>query len=141
MGHLFVISIVVALIAIIVSALYSLTRTDLPSHLFNNHVEFLDSLITATEFDDLNSLLRHMKHYPSNIAADLKTGGYKVSNEHIGEATPMRNNSCHHPFLVPSKDGHHCELPQRVDVGKHFVLTGGPDGIREPYDRESIDDC
>lgn len=77
-----------------------------------------------------------MKEFPSNVDADLKTGGFVARHEHIGEAEPIGEGGvCNHPFLVPNLDKTLCILPQRVDIGRHFVLTGGPDAIRENYNK------
>ncbi|RYH32426.1 hypothetical protein EON65_00580 [archaeon] len=27
-----------------------------------------------------------------------------------------------------------CVFPTRIDIGRHFILTGGPDAIREPME-------
>jgi len=35
---------------------------------------------------------------------------------------------------VPDLTREKCILPQRVDVGRHFVMTGGPEAIREPFE-------
>lgn len=42
------------------------------------------------------------------------------------------NGRCDDPYLVPSVNGKICVFPARVDIGRHFILTGGPDAIREP---------
>jgi hypothetical protein len=83
-----------------------------------------------------------MKSFPSNIAADLKTGGWKPKHRHIGEAEPIVKTvdangttkySCSHDFMTPNPERTECYLPQRIDVGKHFIFTGGVDGQRESY--------
>ena len=84
-------------------------------------------------------------------------GGFDVLHEHIGEAAPLVNDACTNPFLVPNKNRTMCILPQRIDlgkfkntvpfvywvlvnrtfnlqIGKHFILTGGPDAIREDFE-------
>lgn len=113
-------------------------RSVIPSHLLGHRVEYINELISEEAATELNALIRTMGFFPSNIAADLKTGGFSVTHEHIGEATPTERDGqqrvCTHPFLVPNANRTLCTLPQRVDVGRHFVLTGGVDGNRENYD-------
>ena len=58
------------------------------------------------------------------------------NNEDIGEGTPVHpDGSCNHPFLVPNMKRTQCVLPGRIDVGKHFILSGGCDGIRENFNQ------
>lgn len=50
------------------------------------------------------------------------------------EAQPINTDgSCSHKFLFPNLDKTKCHLPQRVDIGKHFVMSGGLDGSKEFY--------
>ena len=35
---------------------------------------------------------------------------------------------------MPSLDKSLCVLPGRIDVARHFMVTGGPDGLKEPYE-------
>ena len=44
------------------------------------------------------------------------------------------SGACDHPFLVPSVNGSQCVMAGRLDIGRHFILTGGLDGLREPYE-------
>jgi hypothetical protein len=84
----------------------------------------------------LNGIIREMKDFPSNLDADTKTGGFTVRYEHIGEAEPINSDgTCSHPYLVPNLNRTLCILPQRVDVGRHFITYGGPNAIREPFDK------
>ena len=56
-------------------------------------------------------------------------------HEHIGEAQPVAaDGSCADPFLLPNQEGTLCILPGRIDIGRHYILTGGPAGLREPYE-------
>lgn len=64
--------------------------------------------------------------------SDLKF--YKTIHEHVGEAMPLEaDGSCSNPFLMPSVNRTECILPGRVDVGRHWILTGGPSALREDY--------
>jgi hypothetical protein len=100
------------------------------------YFRWIDEFLSHGHFDSLNSIIRDMRDFPSNIDADLQTGGFVAKHEHIGEAEPIGEGGvCNHPFLVPNLAKTECILPQRVDIGRHFVLTGGPDAIREPYEK------
>jgi hypothetical protein len=109
-------------------------RTTLPEHLLNHPVDFKEGLLSPETGAALMDLVLKAKTFPSNIAADLKTGGFQVQHEHIGEGRPIQaDGTCSHPFLTPSPNRKVCYLPQRIDVGRHFILTGGPDGTRESF--------
>lgn len=116
--------------------LYTLPRAQIPSHLLNHPAEWIPNFIPQEDFDALNEIIREMKDYPSNLDADLKTGGFTVRYEHIGEAEPINpDGTCSHPYLVPNLNRTICILPQRVDIGRHFITYGGPNAIRETFDK------
>jgi len=74
-----------------------------------------------------------MGTFSSNVNADLKSG-FKGACEDIGEGENAKLNSdgtCSHPFLILNTNKTSCNLPPRVDIGRHFVMSGGPDGARE----------
>eukprot|EP01127_Copromyxa_protea_P006386 TRINITY_DN1621_c0_g1_i2.p1 TRINITY_DN1621_c0_g1~~TRINITY_DN1621_c0_g1_i2.p1 ORF type:complete len:376 (+),score=59.96 TRINITY_DN1621_c0_g1_i2:536-1663(+) len=78
-------------------------------------------------------MVKTMKDFPTNNA-DLKF--YKTMHEHIGEAQPIgANNTCEHPFLVPSPDKTLCILPGRIDVARHYMRTGGVEGAKKSYNK------
>ena len=109
-------------------------RSDLPKHLLGHPVEFSRNLLSKETGQSLLDLVIEARRFPSNIAADLKTGGFDVKHKHIGEGRPVKEDgSCGHPFLTPLPNSKLCSLPQRIDVGRHFILTGGPDGTRESF--------
>ena len=117
-------------------------RSDIPSHLLHHPVEYTHNLISEDTGTALKALVHEMAVFPSNIAADLKTGGFKVRHPHIGEAEPTIavtdsagnvTYKCEHELMVPNADRTLCYLPQRVDVGKHFIYSGGVDGQRESF--------
>lgn len=113
-----------------------LKRSDIPTHLLNHTAEWIPNFLSEEDFNSLNQIVKEMKDFPTNVDADLKTGGFKVRYEHIGEAEEISNDGkCKHSYLVPNPSRTHCILPQRVDVGRHFITTGGPDAIRESFDK------
>eukprot|EP00439_Symbiodinium_sp_Y106_P059168 s2190_g8.t1 len=71
---------------------------------------------------------------PTNVAADLKTA-VRPLHRHVGEARPVEaDGSCSHHLLVRDGNSSDCILPQRIDVAKHYIMTGGPEAIREPFE-------
>ena len=72
-----------------------------------------------------------MGSFSSNVNADLKSG-FKGAVEDIGENIPVNSEgTCSHPFLILNTNKTSCNLPPRIDIGRHFVMSGGPDGARE----------
>lgn len=120
---------------LIYSFLSAYPRQTIPSHLLNHKAFWIEDFLTSNTTDDLNDFMRELAHFPSNID-DLKTIGFIPRHEHVGEAQPIEEGEiCSHPFLVPNIDKTLCILPQRIDIGKHFITSGGPDAIREPYEK------
>lgn len=94
----------------------------LPPHMHNTTVAFQKDLLTEAQAAMLRSLMKEMADFPTNVQ-DLKF--YTTVHEHVGEATPLSpGGGCPHPFLVPSTNRTYCHLPGRIDVGRHYILTG-----------------
>ena len=71
---------------------------------------------------------KEFKEYPS-VSSYLKF--YKCENEDVGEGTPLHaDGTCIHPFLIPNINRTKCILPARVDVGKHYIMSGGVMGLK-----------
>ena len=93
---------------------------------------FEPGLLSATSGGRLVELLKRFKDYPTNVN-DVQF--YKTEHEHIGEGTPLApNGTCTDPFKVPNSDRTLCVLAGRIDVGRHYILTGGLQGAREPFE-------
>ena len=93
---------------------------------------FEPQLLSATSGGRLVELLKRFKDYPTNVN-DVQF--YKTDHEHIGEGTPLApNGTCTDPFKVPNSDRTLCVLAGRIDVGRHYILTGGLQGAREPFE-------
>lgn len=51
------------------------------------------------------------------------------------QAQPIgANETCEHPFLTPNNARTECVLPGRFDIGRHFLMRGGVEGLKESYD-------
>lgn len=108
----------------------SLRRPTIPAHLLNDAIVLKD-LIDEPTFHELRALVRTLgaEGYALNTN-DLKA--YTTEHEHIGEAVPMPSDGkCADVFMVPSLNRTHCILPGRIDIGRHYVTTGGIEGLRE----------
>lgn len=100
-----------------------------PPHLLNDAAYERD-LLSEDQVNMLRDVVRDLRTFPSNSVE-----AQRATYEHIGEAEPLEaDGSCADPFLVPNLNRTLCVLPGRIDIGRHFILTGGMGGLREPYD-------
>ncbi len=114
------------------------TRIVVSDHLANHPAFSQEDLVPEDLAKELQKLIYEMKEYPSNVD-QTKATGFIPKYEHVGEAQPVNEHGeCDHALLFPNADRTLCILPQRVDIGKHYVLTGGLDGKKENVD-DSID--
>lgn len=107
-------------------------RLNLPPHLLGHPIVDQQDFLDEKTVDDLLEWTRSLGSIPS-VARD--TDSYKVKREHIGEAVPFNSTtqSCGLPYLIPNEKRELCIFPGRIDVGKHFILAGGIEGLKEPY--------
>lgn len=111
----------------------TLRAPTIPAHLTQHAVVVMPSLLDAETQHGLLSLARELGSFGSVTGAE---NTYAMRHEDIGEggenpASP--DGSCAHPYLLPSRDGKRCILPGRVDVGRHYVSTGGIEGRKEQH--------
>jgi hypothetical protein len=108
-----------------------LERVRIPTHMLGHYAEEIPELLSVAQSSELMALTKSIGEFRTN-AAD--TASYKTRREHIGEAVSRVNGSCSHPFMVPSSDGTLCVLAGRIDIGRHFIRTGGTEGMKEFYE-------
>lgn len=125
-----VVSIIFSLLGILIQVI---PRSNTPSHLLGHAAFAVDELIPAPLVKDLIVMMKEQKYFHSNVDQS-KAQGFKPVHEDFGEAQPIEpDGTCKHSLLFPNIDKTKCIFPQRVDVGKFFLLTGGLDGIKENY--------
>jgi hypothetical protein len=129
---------VVVPIVLAILGVFLYPRISIPSHL-SNHAALVElDLVPIDTATYLIQLMKELGEYHSNVNL-AKGQGYAPTHEHIGEAVPINTDgSCTHPLLYPNSDQTMCILPERFDVGKHFVMTGGLDGSKENF-QELVD--
>ena len=111
----------------------SSSSSSLPAHLLAHPVRTFPALLSARTRAELMTLTRSLGELPGVTSAE---SGYAMTHEHIGEGlehAALPDGTCAHPFLVPSADGRLCILPGRIDVGRHYVATGGHEALREQH--------
>ena len=108
-----------------------------PEHLRNHTLLFEPGLIPPDVGEALRVAIKKVSSEGGGMPSNARdTNFYSPKHEHIGEARPRDplTGECDHPFLVPSKNGSLCVLAGRLDIGRHFITTGGLDALRESYD-------
>jgi hypothetical protein len=104
-------------------------KADIPKQLQGHPVYYQKGLLSEQAGKDLLSLVRQEKEFNTFAQDDAF---YKTTHAHIGEATPLgEDGKCAHPFLVPDVAKTMCLLPGRIDIAKHYILSGGIDGLKE----------
>lgn len=123
-----------AVVIVVLSILLQrISRSKIPEHLLHWKVFAKDDLIPRSTVTQLVELMKEMKEFPNNIDQNKVTGMMPVY-EDIGEGELIQaDGTCKHPLLFPNSAKTKCILPQRVDIGKHFILSGGLDGIKENH--------
>ena len=105
----------------------------LPAHLLGHPVRYFPELLSAHTRAELMNLTRALGELPGVTSAE---SSYAMTHEHIGEGLDHpteADGTCRHAFLAPSSDGRMCILPGRIDVGRHYVATGGTEALREQH--------
>jgi len=130
-----VLSYVVGISIVVFGVFLALRQTNsIPKHMLNHTVTYEKDLIDVDTAKALLILAKEMRRYPTN-AADTKF--VVTTREHIGENTSIVNGRCDsHRYLIPSPvTGDQCILPGRIDIARHFVQTGGTDGLKEDIEK------
>jgi hypothetical protein len=134
-----IVPLLVIAVAIVV-AFYceTVTRVVVPEHLAHHTAFKHDNIVPETLAKELQQLIHELKEFPS-IVSTPKGTGFKSKYEHVGEARAVNaKGECDHPLMVLNADRTLCMLADRVDIGRHYVLTGGLDGKKENV-QDSVD--
>ncbi len=124
--------------AVLVPVVFFPKRYDVPRHLLGHPIVDMGEFLDAATIDELLQLTRDFGSIPTALRDD---DSYKVVRDNIGEAEPFNDTAardgksgCSKPFLIPTADRKRCIFPGRIDVGRHFIRSGGLDGLKERYD-------
>ena len=102
-------------------------RPDVPLKTWEYH--HIDNAFPPEVMDRLVQVIEETGVFPAAVADQTS----KVP--HIGEAVPYDPvEGCPPPFFVPVANNTLCALPQRLDIARHHLLTGGRDGYKERYE-------
>lgn len=106
-------------------------RIVVPEHLANHKLFVEPKLISPTLRLELMEIVKEMKEFYNNVD-QTKAQGFTPTHAHIGEAEPLvAGEKCSNTLLYPNANKTLCLFPDRVDIGKHFILTGGLEGKKE----------
>ena len=141
---MFLVSTLIVLVAMLATVSILPTRLQIPPHLMGHPmIDRLDFLDDET-VEDLLAMTRGLGSIPGvarNIDANNKHSqklfaDFGKRNNHMGEASPYdaANKRCEHPLLIPDAEKKECVFPGRIDVARHFITTGGIQGMKESYD-------
>lgn len=106
----------------------------IPSHFTNLPAFAMDDLIDKGTAKELMQMFKEIKVFLNNINQS-KAQGFKPTYPSIGEDQPISaDGTCPYELLYPNNEKTACVFPERIDVGKHFILSGGFDGMKEPVE-------
>jgi len=108
-------------------------QPDIPSHMVSQSTTLIPELLTIEQQGELVELMKDFGSLPSNLADSKVT---MPQHEHIGEAVPIQSEPlplCPHPYMIPNINRTLCILANRIDIGRHYITTGGYNGAKEPY--------
>lgn len=115
--------------------IFIMPRVNIPSHMLNNPVVDKQNFFSKSDINELLKLTRQLRTIP---ASTRDVDFTKPIREHIGEATPIIKEGstfkCSDPFLIPNRNKTECIFPGRIDIGKHFIRSGGSQGRKEKYE-------
>ena len=124
---------VLAVVAAAMGFMVTMPRNEIPPHLLGGALIAHDSFLDDKTVD---ALLQMSRDFDGGIkTASREYDSYKCLNEHIGEAEPIgKDGKCSKPYLMPNGNMTLCVFPGRMDVGRHYVRSGGPEALKESYE-------
>lgn len=108
-------------------------RINPKKYMFNNFDANLEKypLIYENNFFDSNALEKLDQIVKSrNVSIIFDDPGV----ESAGEAKPIDDPDCKHPFLISKGNSTYCAFPSRIDIGIHYLKTGGFENRMEKYE-------
>eukprot|EP01083_Nonionella_stella_P258003 882464_1 len=69
--------------------------------------------------------------YPAAIADWTSTKWISIGEDY----NPTSNGKCPKTYTILNQETGKCQLPNRIDIGKHFIETGGYNGWKESYQK------
>eukprot|EP00759_Apiculatamorpha_spiralis_P054425 PhF_6_TR6933/c0_g1_i1/m.10148 len=132
MKSIFITAIVV-IVGVILSSRTWITRNPIPPHLMGHTLVDKTNFLSEAIVDELLQATR----LASPIYSTTKEPEvFQTIEDNIGEATSVNENAngnsrCPHKLLTLDNTGKRCLLPGRIDVGLHYLKTGGVEAKKE----------
>ena len=132
-------SAIVLVAAVFVNFSFFAERNPIPAHMMGHYlVDRVNFLSPAL----VQELLAETRRSSPIYSATKEPAVFTTLEDEIGEAVPVNTtpgaagNKCGtHPLLVLDNTGKRCILPGRIDVGRHYIMTGGAEAKKEPTAR------
>lgn len=125
------VGVVFGALALLQALRFVIPQAPTPPHLLNHPVFFREGLLSDEEGDAMMALAKELQRFPTNVQ-DVRF--YTALHEHVGEAVPINaDGKCDHPLMVPDSKETNCILPGRADVARHYLLTGGMQGLKQSF--------
>merc|ERR1719295_1709100 len=89
----------------------------------------LDEFLSDEQHRTLMTLFEEMRDFPDAKQDWTSTKWISVGEDY----EPSPDGSCPQTYTILNTQTNRCQLPNRIDIGKHFVETGGYNGWKETY--------
>ncbi|KAI9002110.1 hypothetical protein DFJ74DRAFT_696622 [Hyaloraphidium curvatum] len=112
-------------------------RTPIPAHLMNHTLVDKENFLSP---EIVEELLENTRKASPIFSSTKEPAVFATVEDNIGEAVPATIDpetgakTCPHGLLALDNSGTRCVLPGRVDVGRHYLVTGGPEAKKEEKD-------
>ena len=89
----------------------------------------IDDFLPESSIEKLQDLIKRERRFATAVEASMETGV-----QSMGEAVPVKlDGSCPDDMFAP--DGKTCAFGGRIDIFKHFAITGGFWGAKETVEK------
>lgn len=124
---------IVVLAAVVVNFTFLVNRNPIPDHLMGY------TLIDKANFlsdQTVEALLQSTRNAGIIYSTTKEPAVFKTVNDNIGEAVPANLSAsgsarCPHRLLTLDNSGTKCVFPGRIDVGLHYLTSGGVEAKKE----------
>ena len=89
--------------------------------------------VSSNFFND--TFLNELDKLTKTSIFSTANGESTIEMDSAGEAVPVGSDDCNHPFMSINHNRTLCHIPQRIDVGNHFIASGGFNSYMESYEK------
>jgi hypothetical protein len=126
-------ALVVIVLAVFVNFTFLAKRNRIPSHLMGHTLVDKENFLSP---EMVEKLLANTRKSSPIYSTTKEPAVFKTQFDNIGEAVPANLSAtgagrCPHRLLTLDNSGTRCIFPGRIDVGRHYLMTGGPEAKKE----------